>query len=46
MQTAKSIKQVRDRKRREAEEAEYLGRPPPGKELINVRLPTEIIPYF
>lgn len=44
MQTAKSIKQVRDIKRREAEEAEYLGRPPPGKELITVRLPTEIIP--
>jgi hypothetical protein len=46
MQTAKSINQVRDRKLREAEDAEYLDRPPPGKELINVRLPAEIIPYF
>lgn len=46
MQTAKSINQVRDRKLREAEDAEYLGRPPPGKELIIVRLPTEIISHF
>ncbi|KAM0198081.1 hypothetical protein ACHAPI_004410 [Fusarium lateritium] len=47
MQTAKSIHQIRDRKLREAEDAEYLGRPPPDKELINasIVLPgNELIP--
>ncbi|KAF4994859.1 hypothetical protein FGRMN_5518 [Fusarium graminum] len=38
LRSAKSIYQGRDRKILEATDAEYLGRPPLGKELINVSL--------
>ncbi|KAF5662592.1 hypothetical protein FHETE_7876 [Fusarium heterosporum] len=38
LRSAKSICQGRDRKILEATDAEYLGRPPLGKELINVSL--------
>ncbi|RBR06519.1 uncharacterized protein FIESC28_11031 [Fusarium coffeatum] len=41
MPTAKSMRQEKDNKIRQAEEAEYLGRPPDNKELIQV---THILP--
>ncbi|KAF5025265.1 hypothetical protein F66182_2650 [Fusarium sp. NRRL 66182] len=41
MPTAKSIFQVRDAKVRQAEDAEFLGRPPPDKDLIQV---THVLP--
>ena len=44
MPTAKSMRQEKDNKIRQAEEAEYLGRPPDNKELIQVKF--GILPLF
>lgn len=38
LKTAKNIYQGREDKIRQAEDAEHLGRPPPGKYLVQVRI--------